>query len=747
MSKKSEVVHNNIENVGFVEAISERYLTYALSTIMSRSLPDVRDGLKPVHRRVIYAMHVLRLDPASGYKKCARIVGDVMGKFHPHGDASIYDSLVRLAQDFSVRYPLVDGQGNFGSIDGDNAAAMRYTESRLTPIALELITDLDEDTVDFRQTYDGQEQEPLILPARFPNVLANGSEGIAVGMATSIPPHNLDELCSAMLALIDDPAVTVAQLCNFVQGPDFPTGGILLEDKERIVQCYVSGRGSLRLRAKWESEPLKQGNYQVVVTEIPYQVSKSKLIEQIANFIHEKKLPLLGTIRDESSDLIRIVFEPKSRTITAEQLMASLFKRTELEIRFNVNLNVLTHKGVPEVLSLKGILQEFLLHRHVVLLRRSRHRLSQIEHRAEVLEGLRVAYLNIDRVIQIIREEDEPKTALMQEWSLSEIQAEAILNMRLRNLRKLEESQILDELAKLRKEQAALQGLLADVKKQWRWIRDDIVSLQKSYNPEKYALNARRTLVVEAQDEPEDVAYVESMAEREPIMVLCSTMGWIRAMKGHLEEQAKDARYKEGDQERFICKAYTTDKLLVVTSLGKCYSLTCDKLPGGKGQGDPIRQYAELAPDEEIVLLRVYSAAERFLFVNSDAKGFITSATDMLASTRTGKQIMNLDATGKLFACKPVLAEHIAIIGENRKLLIFPVAELPEMKRGQGVTLQKYKQGGPVDLAFVDVTKGISWQTGGKTRNETNLLPWIAKRGTAGRMAPFGFPRDNRFTD
>jgi topoisomerase-4 subunit A len=596
------------------EAISERYLSYALSTIMSRSLPDVRDGMKPVQRRLLYAMRQLKLDPETGFKKCARVVGEVIGKYHPHGDQSVYDAMVRLAQDFAVRYPLVDGQGNFGNIDGDNAAAMRYTEARLTDVAAALLDGIDEDTVDFQETYDGEEREPVVLPAAFPNLLANGATGIAVGMATSIPPHNVSELCDGLLYLIRHPNATIAQLVNRIPGPDFPTGGTIVEPRAQIEQAYETGRGSFRLRARWNVEETGRGQYQIVVTEIPFQVQKSKLVEKIADLISDKKLPILQDVRDESSDDVRLVLEPKSRSVDPNVLMESLFKLTELEVRISLNLNVLDKNHVPRVMSLKEALQAYLDHQLEVLLRRSRFRLGKIDHRLEVLGGYLVAYLNLDEVIRIIREEDEPKAVMMRRFKLTDVQAEAILNMRLRALRRLEEMEIRGEYEALSVEKANLEALLADEKKQWARVADDIAAVKERFGA-KTKLGRRRTDFAEAP--VADIVPLEAMIEREPITVICSEKGWIRAMKGH-QEQNGEVKYKEGDQGRFWIHAQTTDKLLLFASNGRFYTLGADKLPGGRGHGEPVRLMIDLANDEDIVALFVYQPESRLLVASSD---------------------------------------------------------------------------------------------------------------------------------
>lgn len=731
-----------IVEVPLKDALGERYLAYALSTIMSRSLPDVRDGLKPVHRRLLHAMRLLKLEPNSGYKKCARVVGDVIGKYHPHGDAAVYDTLVRLAQSFAVRYPLVDGQGNFGSIDGDNAAAMRYTEARLTPVAMALLDGLDEDTVDFRPTYDGEDEEPLIMPAAFPNLLANGSEGIAVGMATSIPPHNAGELCDALLHLIKHPQATVAELMPMVPGPDFPTGGEIVESADHLRRCYETGRGSIRVRATWQKEQLSHGLYQIVITEIPYQVQKSRLIEKMADLFKNKKLPLLGNIRDESAEDMRIILEPKSRLVDAEMLMESLFKVTELESRFNLNMNVLGADNVPRVMDLKEVLQAFLAHRLEVLVRRTHFRLGKIAHRLEVLAGLLVAYLNLDEVIRIIREEDEPKQVMMQRWNLSDVQVEAILNMRLRSLRKLEEVEIRAEHDALSKEQADLEDILASETRRWKVIATEVKDTKKKFGQET-ELGKRRTRMGDA---PVNVPIaIEAFVEKEPITILCSQMGWIRALKGHYDD-VSDTKYKEGDGERFVIKAKTTDKLLVFTSTGKFYTIGCDKIAKGKGHGEPLRLQADIANDEEVVDMFIYEPSRRLLLASSVGKGFIVLEDDVVAQTRGGKQILNPPVKSEAVVCKPITGDKVAVIGQNRKLLVFDVEEIPEMKRGQGVTLQKYKQGLMSDLKIFKAEDGLSWPQGAnRVRTEMDLTYWTGKRGTAGKIPPVGFPRNNTF--
>jgi len=727
------------------DALSERYLAYALSTITSRSLPDVRDGLKPVHRRLLYAMRLLKLDPGQGFKKCARVVGDVMGKYHPHGDQSIYDAMVRLAQDFSVRYPLVDGQGNFGNIDGDNAAAMRYTEARLTAVADALLQGLDEDSVDFRDTYDGEENEPVVLPAAFPNLLANGAAGIAVGMATSIPPHNAAELCTAALHLIKTPNAGFDKLTEFIPGPDFPTGGVMVEPRANVIEAYRTGRGGFRLRARWEREKTGHGQYQIVVTEMPYQVQKAKLIEKIAELIIAKKLPMLADIRDESADDVRLVLEPRSRTVEAEPLMETLFRLTDLEVRISLNLNVLAADGRPGVMNLRSALQAFLDHRHDVLVRRSNFRLGKIEHRLEVLDGYLIAYLNLDELIRIIREEDEVKDALMQAFELSEVQAEAILNMRLRSLRRLEEQGIRSEHKDLKTEQKGLKALLKDKELRWKTIAGEIRDTRDAFGP-KTELGKRRTEITDAPDVVE--VPPEAMVEREPITVICSDKGWIRAVKGHVESN-DDVKYKEGDRARFWFHAETTDKLVMFATNGRFYTLTCDKLPGGRGHGEPLRLMTGLGNDEEVIDLMVHKPGRKLVVASSDGRGFIVPEDQVIAQTRTGKVVLNVsgDREAKTLAIVPEGANSLACVGENRKLIIFDLSELPEMGRGRGVVLQRYKDGGLSDIRAFNKAEGLTWAAGiGRTRTETDLLMWDGKRSQAGRLAPKGFAATNRFS-
>ena len=737
-----------IENTPFDKALSQRYLVYALSTITARSLPDVRDGLKPVHRRLLWAMRLLRLDPAAGYKKCARVVGDVIGKYHPHGDQSVYDAMVRLAQTFSLRYPLVDGQGNFGNVDGDNAAAMRYTEARLTQAANELMAGLDEGTVDFRPTYNGEEEEPEVFPGLFPNLLANGASGIAVGMATSIPPHNLAEIVEAAIHLIDNPQAEPSALMDFVSGPDFPTGGVLVDSAEAIALAYRTGRGSFRVRARWATEDQGRGTWTAVITEIPFQVPKSKLIEQIASLISDKKLPILADIRDESDEQIRIVIEPRSRTVEPALLMESLFRLTDLEVKIPLNMNVLDAHHTPKVMGLKEVLSAWLAHQFEVLVRRSQHRIAKIEDRVELLVGYLAAYLNLDRVIQIIREEDEPKAVMIAEFELTDRQAEAILNMRLRSLRKLEEMQIRGERQTLEKERDQLVKLVGSPALQRKRLQKDLTALRERYGPET-ELGRRRTLIEEAG--PAREIPLEAMIEREPITVIMSQRGWIRAMKGHVDLSNPEAmKFKEGDGPRFFFHAQTTDKILLASTAGRFYTLGADKLPGGRGFGEPVRLMVDIEGEGEIAALLPASAHSKLLLASSDGRGFITASAGAIAETRKGKQVVNVRTGARLAIVRPVGPEddYVAVIGENRKMVVFPIAELPEMARGQGVQLQRYRDGGLSDAITFRFADGLSWEMGGatgRTRTETDLSAWRTARGAGGRMPPVGFPRDNRF--
>jgi topoisomerase-4 subunit A len=762
---------NNIGQSEFTEtlsrAIGERYLTYALSTIMHRALPDARDGLKPVHRRILYAMRELKLAPNGGFRKSAKISGDVMGNYHPHGDAAIYDAMARLAQDFNVRYPLVDGQGNFGNIDGDNPAASRYTEARMTAAAEALMEGLAENAVDFRPNYDGTLEEPVVLPAAFPNLLANGSSGIAVGMATNIPPHNLHELIDACLHLIKAPNARDETLLEYVPGPDFPTGGVIVEPRENIAEAYRTGRGAFRLRARWEIEDLGRGQWQIVVTEIPYQVQKSKLIEKLAEVIQTKKVPLLADVRDESADDVRIVLEPRARTVEPDMLMGMLFRNSDLEIRFSLNMNVLIDGVTPKVCSMKEVLRAFLDHRREVLQRRSRHRMEKIDHRLEVLEGLIVAFLNLDRVIDIIRYDDDPKAALMSEdWSvkrarapserdyvsplpasgegeLSEVQAEAILNMRLRSLRRLEEIELVRERDALMEERAALDDLLASESLQWAKISDQLRETRKQFGKDSPG-GARRSIFAEA-GEVEEVPF-EAMIEREPITVICSKMGWIRAMKGHQPLDA-EVKFKDGDEGRFMFHAETTDKLIVAGQNGRFYTVGASGLPGGRGMGEPLRLMIDLPNDSDIVDILIHKPGAKLLVASTEGDGFVVPEDEVIAQTRAGKFVLNVKDGVQTRVVRRISGDHVAVVGENRKVLVFPLDELPEMTRGKGVRLQKYKDGGLSDATTFTFADGLSWlDPAGRTRTETDLAEWEGKRAGTGRMAPRGFPRDNRFT-
>ena len=725
----------------FSDALSERYLSYALSIIMSRSLPDVRDGLKPVHRRLLYAMRQLKLNPSSGFKKSARVVGDVIGKFHPHGDQAVYDTLVRLAQEFSIRYPLIEGQGNFGNIDGDSAAAMRYTEARLTQEAESLLVGLDEDTIDFRETYDGEEKEPVVLPAGFPNLLANGAIGIAVGMATSIPPHNLGEICEALLHLLKYPKATISKLLDLMPGPDFPTGGILVEARESILAAYKLGRGGFRVRSKWEIEKLAHGQYQIVVTEIPYQVQKSKLIEKIADLINSKKLSLVNDIVDESTDVIRIVLEPKSRGVDPEHLMEQLFSLTDLESRFSLNMNVIDAENVPRVMDLREILQSFLDHRSVILLRGTRFRLREIEKKLEVLDAYLIAYLNLDEVIQIIRESEDAKLKLIKKFKLNKTQAEAILNMRLRRLQRLQELEIKAEHKHLTEEGKKLKKLLRNKDLQKSYLKDEITSIRKKYSAND-SLCKRRT---EIGVPPRVIEIpIEVSVEREPITILCSKMGWIRAMKGHLDNNSS-IKYKDGDKEKFFIHAYTTDKLLLFSSNGRFYTINCSDLPKGRGFGEPVRLLTDLDQGSSLVEIVLYKDGEKLVLGSSSGRGFVVSTKALLTPNRTGKQILNIKEGEKAIACSRVSGEHLAVVGDNHKLIIFPISELPELVKGRGVILQRYGSGGLSDLTTLNLVEGLSWKSGSRTRTETELTAWIGKRSHAGRLAPRGFPKNNRF--
>ncbi len=730
----------HVEDTHLKDALSERYLAYALSTIMSRSLPDVRDGLKPVHRRLIYAMHLLRLDPNTGFKKCARVVGDVIGRFHPHGDVAVYDALVRLAQDFAARYPLVEGQGNFGNVDGDNPAAMRYTEARLTEVAKAMLAGIDEDAVDFRPNYDGEESEPVVLPGAFPNLLANGATGIAVGMATSIPPHNAGEVCDAAIHLIQNPQATTADLLRFMPGPDFPTGGVLVEDSLAVQTAYETGRGGFRVRAKWEKETGKHGTWQIVVTEIPYQVQKSKLIEQVAQLLEDRKLPLLGDIRDESTDVIRLVLEPKTRGVEPEVLMETLFRASALETRFSLNMNVLDATRTPRVMSLPEVLRAWLDHRHEVLVRRSSHRLAAIERRLEVLEGYLLVYLNVDEVIRIIRTEDQPKPRLMERFSLTDVQAEAILNMRLRSLRRLEEMEIRKEHKSLSKERKELQALLKDEKRRWVRITEEVQEIREKFG--SGALGDRRT---EIGAPPAAVEVTtEAFVEREAITVILSDKGWIRAVRGGVAEP-NDLRFKAGDKLKLLVGCFTTDRLTLFATNGRAYTLRAADVPRGRGDGQPVRLMADLSNEDDVVALFVPMEGAKYLVASTSGRGFVVAASDLAAEKRTGKQVLNVKSGEEAALCTPVDGDHVAVIGTNRKLLVFPLDQVPEMARGAGVMLQRYKEGGLSDVRVFRLAEGLTWKIGERIRTETNLRDWLGARAQAGRMPPNGFPRGNKF--
>ena len=760
--------HTSTPNIGLSEplrrALGDRYLTYALSTIMHRALPDARDGLKPVHRRILFAMRELRLSSTGGFRKSAKISGDVMGNYHPHGDAAIYDAMARLAQDFNVRFPLIDGQGNFGNIDGDNPAAARYTEARMTAVAEALLDGLNENAVNYRENYDGTLTEPVVLPAQFPNLLANGSSGIAVGMATNIPPHNIAELCDACLHLIESPNARDDTLLKHVPGPDFPTGGVIVETTDQIAHAYSTGKGGFRLRCSYEVEDLGRGQWQIVVTEIPYQVQKSKLIEKLAELIHTKKVPILGDVRDESADDIRLILDPRSKNVDPDILMGMLFRNSDLEVRFSLNMNVLIDGVIPKVCSMKEVLRAFLDFRREVLERRSHHRMKKIDHRLEVLEGFIVAFLNLDRVIDIIRYDADPKTALMMEnWSeihsralsekdyippmrgegeLSDVQAEAILNMRLRSLRRLEEFELLREQSALMEERAGLEDLLESEILQWSAISEQLRITKKQFG-KNWDGGLRRTKFADAGS-IENVP-IEAMIDREPITVVCSEMGWIRAMTGHIDLD-RELKFKDGDNPNFIFHAETTDRLVVVGSNGRFYTLPASVLPGGRGMGEPLRLMVDLPNESQIHTILIHKAGRKLLVTSSAGDGFIVSEDDVIAQTRTGKQVLNLRDNVQLIVCKPVLGDAVAVVGENRKMLVFDLDELPEMVRGKGVRLQKYRDGGLSDAETFDRTRGLSWlDPAGRTRTEVELDEWSGKRAGIGRMAPRGFPRDNRF--
>jgi topoisomerase IV subunit A len=737
---------DEIEPIDLKKALEERYLAYALSTIMHRALPDVRDGLKPVHRRIIYAMSEMGLRSAGSFRKCAKIVGEVMGNFHPHGDQSIYDALVRLAQDFAVRYPLVNGQGNFGNIDGDNAAAMRYTEAKMTAAAELILEGIDEDAVDFRTTYDEENSEPTVLPGAFPNLLANGSTGIAVGMATSIPPHNAAELCDAALHLIEHPDASVEDLMEFIPGPDLPTGGVMVESRGSILESYRTGRGGFRVRARWETDDTGRGGYQIVVTEIPYMVQKARLIEKIAELLNARKLPLLDDVRDESAEDVRLVLIPKSRTVDPQLLMESLFRVTDLESRIPLNMNVLSMGRVPKVMALNEVLWEWLEHRKDVLQRRSRHRLAAIERRLEILGGLLIAYLNLDEVIRIIREEDEPKEVLIATFTLTELQAESILNMRLRHLRRLEEMEIRREFDELTEEKAKIEGLLSSDVKQWQAVSWQVKEVKKTFGKDT-KLGRRRTQFADAP-ETDLEAIQQAMIEKEPITVVISEKGWIRALKGHMSDLSSLA-FKDGDKLKTAFPAQTTDKIILVTTGGKAFTLGADKLPGGRGHGEPLRIMVEMDNDQDIVTAFVYDATAKMIIVSGEGNGFVVAESELVANTRKGKQVMNVKLPDETRMVVPVSGDSVAVIGENRKLLVFPLVQIPEMSRGKGVRLQRYKDGGIADLKCFAMADGLSWaDSAGRsfTRNREELTEWLGDRAQAGRIAPKGFPRSGKFT-
>lgn len=733
-----------IEPVELRTALEERYLAYALSTIMHRALPDVRDGLKPVHRRILYAMRELRLNPEGGYIKCAKIVGEVMGDYHPHGNQAIYDALARLAQDFAVRYPLVDGQGNFGNIDGDNPAAERYTEARMTEVAAAILEGIDEDTVEFRPNYDGRVEEPAVLPAAFPNLLANGATGIAVGMATSIPPHNLDEICTALLHLIKHPNATIEKLVEMIPGPDFPTGGVIVEPRESILEAYRTGRGGFRVRARWTKEETGRGGYQIVVTEIPYQVQKAKLVEKLAELMAEKKLPLLGDVRDESAEEIRLVLEPKSRTVDPVLLMESLFRLTELEVRIGLNMNVLSAGQIPNVLSLRDVLSQWLEHRIEVLVRRSTHRLKKIELRLEVLDGYLIAYLNIDEVIRIIRRDDDPKAKLIAKFKLTDIQAEAILNLRLRSLSKLEEVEIRSEHDKLSKERRDLKQLLKSEDLQWERVAEEVKAMRERFS-KKTPLGRRRSSFADAPDI--DLDLEAALVEKEPITVILSEKGWIRALKGHQDELSK-LDFKQGDKLKRAIKASTTDKLVLLATNGKFFTLEAGALPGGRGHGEPVRLMIDLEENHDIVEMFVHDPARKLLVVSTAGYGFVVPEEEVIAATRKGKQILNVTEPDEARVCVPAEGDYVATIGENRKLLIFKLDEVNEMTRGKGVILQRFKDGGISDVRVFKKSEGLTWiDSAGRefTLPWSELRDWVGERAQAGRLAPKGFPRSNSF--
>lgn len=730
-----------IKDVQLGEELSKRYLSYAMSTIVSRSLPDVRDGLKPVHRRLMYAMRQLHLDPKNGFKKCARVVGDVIGKYHPHGDTAVYGAMVRLAQDFSVRYPLVDGQGNFGNIDGDGAAAMRYTEARLTEFAMDLMDGLNDDAVDFMDTYDGEDSEPVVMPAMVPNLLCNGSMGIAVGMATNIPPHNLSEISDALLYLIENPDCDNEPLVRRLKGPDFPTGGVIVDSFDTILNNYKQGKGSFRIRAKWTTEDLGHGQYQIVVTEIPYQVIKSKLIEKIAELLLNKKLPFLSDVRDESAQDVRIVLEPKNRTVDAAMLMEQLFRQTDLEAKFNMNMNVLDLDCVPRVMSIKEVLHDYLVHRNDVLLRKIKFRLSKINARLEILEGYLTAYLNLDEIIRIIREEDEPKKVMMAEFKLTDNQAEAILNMKLRNLRKLDEEQINAEHSDLLEEKAKLEILHDDESQRWKAIAEEIKKTKEKYS-KKTALGRRRTEFAEA---PADIDVpVEALIEKEPITVILSQKGWIRCIKGHVDLN-DDFKFKDDDALLYAIHAQTTDKIVLLDNKGKFFNVAAKDIPSGRGFGQPVRLMIDLANNDEVISMFVYEQGVNYLIASDNGYGFIVDENHLLAQTRSGRKIMNVADGENMKFCLPMTGDYVAVVGENRRLLVFKAEEIPTMARGHGVLLQKYKDGNISDIQIFKGEDGFSYNRAGGISTEKELIGWLGHRAQIGKVVPFGFPKSNKF--
>lgn len=734
-------IEEKIKDVQLAEELSSRYLSYAMSTIVSRSLPDVRDGLKPVHRRLLFAMRQLHLDPKSGFKKCARVVGDVIGKYHPHGDSAVYGAMCRLAQDFSVRYPLVDGQGNFGNIDGDNPAAMRYTEARLTEFAMAVMEGLTENCVDFRETYDGEEEEPIVMPSMVPNLLCNGSSGIAVGMATNIPPHNLSEICDALLYMIEKPDCEVESLVRKIKGPDFPTGGTIIDSFATILSAYINGRGTFRIRAKWEKEELTHGLYQIIIKEVPYQVVKSKLIEKIACLLQEKKLPMLDDIRDESAQDVRVVLVPKNRTVDANMLMEHLFKQTELESRFSMNMNVLDSDGVPRVMSIKEVLLEFLNHRHVVLQRRAQYRLDKINNRLELLAGYLIAYLNLDEIIRIIREEDDSKAKMMKEFSLSENQAEAILNMKLRSLRKLEEVEIKREFDDLSAEKGELEALLFDEVKRWEAISNEIKLIRDKFG-KKTALGRRRTDFAEITEEI-DVP-MEVFVEKEPITVILSQKGWIRCIKGHADLN-EEFKFKDDDSLKFALHTQTTDKIILFDTSGKFFNISANEIPSGRGFGQPLRLMIDLGNNDDVCDMFVFEHKASYLIASNSGRGFLVDENHLVAQTKNGRKIMNV-ADGEIATfCKKITGDSVAIVGQNRKLLVFKVEEIPTLARGRGVTLQKYKDGELADIQIFNTEEGFTYARSGGLKTETDLLAWLGHRAQIGKLVPFGFPKNNKF--